>query len=111
VSPNNPGTAAGYLRLSFTTMSAGKLVFACGATITAKDTIGHGPGTRLTTFTSPDQKHQRPIPPERPELRMNCLIMCPCTAKASGRKHSQGWFDGGVKGHLVTCVVKAVEPT
>jgi hypothetical protein len=92
-------------------MSAGKIVFACGATIDAKDTSRHHVGDRMMVFTTPQQKHQRPTPPDRPELRMNCLILCPCSVKASGRKTEAGWFEDGAHGRLVTCKIAAVQPT
>ena len=103
-------------------MTEGRLVFACGGTIYGKDISGHPPGARLCVFTSPQQEHQRPVPsretlekmgikgdPEK--LRMNCLIMCPCTKRDSGSKHQVCTFpqkDGTEKrGHIVTCKVKS----
>ena len=103
-------------------MTEGRLVFACGATIYGKDLEGHPPGSRMCVFTSPQQGHSRPIPSKEtleamgmngdPEkLRMNCLIMCPCTVRQSGRKHQHCTFptEGGdeVQGHIVTCKIKA----
>lgn len=89
-------------------MSAGKLVFACGAFLEAKDVTNHAPGERLLTHTSPQQKHQRPVPPDRPDLRMNCMILCPCSVRESGRKTQRGWFQDGTQGFMTTCRVKDV---
>ena len=104
-------------------MTEGRLVFACGATIYGKDLSGHPPGAKLVVFTSPQQGHSRPVPPKEtmeamglkgdPEkLRMNCLIMCPCTIRESGKKHQECTFqnkDGtdGAHGHVITCRVKS----
>lgn len=92
-------------------MSEGKIMFACGASIYAKDTSRHHVGDRMIVFTSPQQKHQRPTPPDRPELRMNCLILCPCSVKESCRKIQAGWFEDGAHGRLVTCKIASVVPS
>ena len=98
-------------------------MFACGATIEGNTIDAYPPGARLCVFTSPQQKHQRPTPtaetleamgmkgdPEK--LRMNCLIMCPCTVRESGKKHQVCTFQNtdrtdGAHGHIVTCKVKS----
>lgn len=101
-----------------------KLIFGCGATIEVADPSQATPvGKSIVTFTSPQQDHQRPIPgPDwieheklpKPaeEYRMNCLLMCPVSQRASGRKVDRGWLGKdadkatGRPGYIVTCKVR-----
>lgn len=84
-----------------------KLIFACGAYLEAgaPDAAEKYPaGKRLMTFVNDKKVNvQRPrIPDEsikaeglKPGSRVNCLILCPCTVKQSGRKIGRGWFGEG----------------
>ena len=100
-------------------MSKGNIVFACGGTIHAADVTTSPVGSRLVVFSMPSHGGDRPVPCARyleregvvgkPDLRMNCLIMCPCTVKASGRKQQAVFFEDGTRGRIVTCKVMAHE--
>ena len=100
-------------------MSKGNIVFACGGTIHAADVTTSPVGSRLVVFSMPSHGGDRPVPCARyleregvvgkPDLRMNCLIMCPCTVKASGRKQQAVFFEDGTRGRIVTCQVMAHE--
>lgn len=90
-----------------------QLTFACGATMIVK--TPWEVGKRLVTYTSPHQGHQRPVPPDHPELRMQCLFMCPVGVRRSGRKVMRGWFEepkgnsDNKLGFLVKCKVVECE--
>jgi hypothetical protein len=86
-----------------------KVGFECGGFLKAEKAEPHKVGSKLVVFTSPAQGHQRPVCPDDEELRMNCLIMCPCTVKASGRKTERVFFENGTRGFVVTCRVKGFE--
>jgi hypothetical protein len=89
-------------------MCAGKLVFACGGTIEAKNIDGHKAGERLVVGTHPHQGHQMPKINGKDH---ECCWSCPSTIKLSGRKFCRsGWFADGTKGMMMTCKVTAMEP-
>ena len=82
---------------------AGKLVFACGATMEVNDVMTSPIGKRLVVDTFPDQKHSRPIGTDGKEL--HCVWLCPSTIKLSGRKLTHCFFAGGQRGQVMACKV------
>lgn len=96
-----------------------RLIFACGSAITAQSLPA---SDRVVTYTTPHQGNQWPVPsPEYLEwagvketnaedLRVHCLLLCPCSERESGRKVREGAFMGGKRGSLVTCRIKEVQP-
>ena len=100
-----------------------KLIYACGAyqetnkpDAKEKYPVGH----RMLTFVNDSKVNvKRPAIPDeaiqaeglKPGSCANCLIMCPCTVRESGRKTGRAWFgeDNDCSGDpvlYVTCKVK-----
>jgi len=91
-----------------TTNTQGRVIFACGGEIKAKDVTPYQPGYRLVTGTDPHQGHSVPTLPNGE--KMDCCAYCPSTVKASGRKYNRsGWFENGLRGSMMTCRVKEVK--
>lgn len=78
-----------------------KVYFACGAYIESKTPPPISKGERVLVFVNSQAVSiQRPKIPDAalkaeglPEGSVACcLLMCPCTVRASGRQVARGWF-------------------
>ena len=100
-----------------------RIVFACGAYLECKDESCPPVGERLIVFINDGGKFQgRPHIPEeaikeeglKPGSLTNCLLMCPCTVRESGRKTGRAWFGENADGPsgkpklYTTCKVRSV---